>query len=200
MGRKKGEPFVPAEKLIRITEGLKQGDEKAQVLFFQTFKEYIRRYLYTKVRRKEDIDELVNETGYAVFNSIHSLNEPLALVTLVQMTAHSKIYHFYHDAEAEKKREEKSMQRAARIAREEKERQIRRCSGIDISNPRVLDAVNALPDEQKEAVLLRSKGHKVREVALIQGVSEGTVKSRLNYARKKVLGFSDSSTGQKPNP
>ena len=200
MRRKKGEPFVPAEKLIHITEGLKQGDEETQALFFQTFRGYIRKYIKTKVGHNEDIDELVNDTGHAVFNSIHSLNEPLALVTLVQKAAHSQIYHFYHDKEVEKKRKEKADRRAKETARREKLRQIRRCSGIDISNPRILDAVNALPYEQKEAVLLRSKGHKVREVALIQGVSEGTVKSRLNYARKKVLGFSDSSTGQKTNP
>jgi RNA polymerase sigma factor (sigma-70 family) len=58
-----------------------------------------------------------------------------------------------------------------------------------LSNLDVREVVNALPAKQKEAVLLREKGYKVKEIAVIQKVSEGTVKSRLNYARKKVNAY-----------
>lgn len=53
----------------------------------------------------------------------------------------------------------------------------------------VREAINTLPAKQKDAVLLREKGYKVREIAEIQKVSDGTVKSRLNYARKKVNAY-----------
>lgn len=186
MGRKKGDHFVSAEKLVLIVEGLKHGDTNAQDLFAKTFEEYIKRYILTKVNYTE-ADDLVNRTMLTVFQSIHSLEEPLSLVAFVREIAHSHIYHFYHDKEVERKRKAKSEKRARETARKEKESRIRHCSGIDLSNPRILKAVNNLPEEQKEAVLLRAKGYKVREVAGIQGVTEGTVKSRLNYARKKVL-------------
>ena len=187
MGRKKGDHFVSNETLILIVEGLKQGDSKAQELFAETFEEYIRRYILSKINFNENIDDLVNRTMYTVFNSIQSLNEPLALVTFVREITHSHIYHFYHDREVKEKRKKKDEAKTRENTRKAKERRIRRCSGIDLSNPRILKAVNALPAEQKEAVFLRAKGCKVREVAAIQGVTEGTVKSRLNYARKKVL-------------
>ena len=47
--------------------------------------------------------------------------------------------------------------------------------------------VEMLPDEQKEATLLfYYKDYSVKQVAEYQHVSEDTVKSRLNYSRKKV--------------
>ena len=47
--------------------------------------------------------------------------------------------------------------------------------------------VEMLPDEQKEATLLfYFKNYSIKQVAEYQHVSEDTVKSRLNYSRKKV--------------
>ncbi len=51
----------------------------------------------------------------------------------------------------------------------------------------VVELVNALPDEQRMCVLLfYYDGMKTREIADALDVSEGTVKSRLNYARKTL--------------
>ena len=51
----------------------------------------------------------------------------------------------------------------------------------------VVELVNALPDEQRMCVLLfYYDGMKTREIADALDVSEGTVKSRLNYARKAL--------------
>lgn len=51
----------------------------------------------------------------------------------------------------------------------------------------VMDFVNQLPNEQKEAILLYYfSGCSIEQIAQIQECSEGTVKSRLNYGRKKL--------------
>ena len=71
-------------------------------------------------------------------------------------------------------------------------------AGIDLSKLDMREAVNALPAKQKEAVLLREKGYKVKEIAEIQKVSEGTVKSRLNYARIKVNAYMEAQGAKKP--
>ncbi len=51
----------------------------------------------------------------------------------------------------------------------------------------IVELVNALPDEQRMCVLLYYfDGMKTREIADALDVAEGTVKSRLNYARKTL--------------
>ena len=52
---------------------------------------------------------------------------------------------------------------------------------------RIMDAVDTLPEDQKQAILLRElEGLSYREISEIMGIPEGTVMSRLFYARKKL--------------
>ena len=60
--------------------------------------------------------------------------------------------------------------------------------GIATANERaerLWRAIDDLPDKLREAIVLSAiEGYDVREVALLLGVPEGTVKSRLFLARK----------------
>ncbi len=52
---------------------------------------------------------------------------------------------------------------------------------------RILDAMEELPDEQKQVIVLREiEGLAYKEIADVMGIPEGTVMSRLYYARKKL--------------
>ena len=52
---------------------------------------------------------------------------------------------------------------------------------------RIIEEVEKLPDDQKQAIVLREiDGLSYREIAEIMGIPEGTVMSRLYYARKKL--------------
>jgi RNA polymerase sigma-70 factor (ECF subfamily) len=52
---------------------------------------------------------------------------------------------------------------------------------------RIMDAVETLPEDQKQAILLRElEGLSYKEISEIMGIPEGTVMSRLFYARKKL--------------
>lgn len=187
MARKKDAFYVPQEKLAYFVEGLTREDEDVQEAFEQTFKSHIREYIARKIGNEEDVEELVMNTMYVTYTSIGSLNKPLALVGWVYEIAHRQIYHFYKDKENEQKRMEKAHIRASKEAVRKKKLELRQSSGIDWSIPDMQDLVNQLPEKQREAAILRKKGYKVSEIAEIQGVSEGTVKSRLNYARKKIV-------------
>ncbi len=96
--------------------------------------------------------------------------------------AHSQIYHYYKDQEVKRRRAERDKERQKREA----ERAKNRGPEWDLSNAAVRDAINQLPEVQRQAIQLQMDGWKVREIAEKQGVSEGTVKSRLNYARGKL--------------
>ena len=52
---------------------------------------------------------------------------------------------------------------------------------------KIIEEVEKLPDDQKQAIVLREiDGLSYREISEITGVAEGTVMSRLYYARKKL--------------
>jgi RNA polymerase sigma-70 factor (ECF subfamily) len=52
---------------------------------------------------------------------------------------------------------------------------------------RIMDAMEKLPEDQRQAVLLRElEGLSYKEIADVMGIPEGTVMSRLFYARKKL--------------
>jgi RNA polymerase sigma-70 factor (ECF subfamily) len=51
---------------------------------------------------------------------------------------------------------------------------------------RLWAAIDALPEKLRFALVLAVQGHEIREVAQLLGIAEGTVKSRLFLARKKL--------------
>lgn len=52
---------------------------------------------------------------------------------------------------------------------------------------RIMEALDTLPEDQKQAVLLRElEGLSYREISEVMDIPEGTVMSRLFYARKKL--------------
>lgn len=52
---------------------------------------------------------------------------------------------------------------------------------------KLAEAIEALPDQQRQAIVLREiDGLAYRDIAEIMGIPEGTVMSRLYYARKKL--------------
>lgn len=51
----------------------------------------------------------------------------------------------------------------------------------------IMDAMDQLPEDQKQVILLRElEGMSYREIAEVMDVAEGTIMSRLYYARKKL--------------
>ena len=57
----------------------------------------------------------------------------------------------------------------------------------DETRTMIVDLIKALPDAQRQCVLMFYYDEmSVRELAAVVGVSEGTIKSRLNYARKAI--------------
>ena len=114
--------------------------------------------------------------------NIDQLKAPEAFVSWLRSIAHSQIYHYHKKREIQRRRDEREKERQKQAA----ERAQNRGAELDLSNAAMRDAIDQLPEVQRQAILLRMDGWKVKEIAERQGVSEGTVKSRLNYARIKL--------------
>ena len=184
--QEKGAFYVPEEQLIAMVEGLRRGEREADKLMRRLYRGYVSRYLAIKVPYRE-IPTLMENTFTNAILYIDKLEKPAAFTSWIRTIVHSEIYHYHKEEEQKKKQAEKDAKRA----KEKRLREERFMAGLDLSVLDVREAVNTLPAKQKEAVLLREKGYKVREIAEIQKVSDGTVKSRLNYARKKVNTYLD---------
>lgn len=185
--REKGAFRVPLETLTSMVERAKQGEEKAKEEIYVTFEEYLLKYFGKKIPA-HDIPDRMQNTFVNIYKDIYKLKKPAAFTTWIRTIARREIYHYYKSKEVEERRAEKDEIKA----KKEKQRKEKRMAGIDLSKLDMREAVNALPAKQKEAVLLREKGYKVKEIAEIQKVSEGTVKSRLNYARIKVNAYMEA--------
>lgn len=188
MAYKKGSFYIEEERLSRIVTGLRQKDKAAQEELKEILGDYVARYIHTKVGDERDVEELKMDTLHTACDHIDNLQSPVALVRWVRTIAHSKIYHYYRDLEREKRKKERD------AARKNKRR---RFLDMDLSDPEIEKLVNQLPEKQKQVVMLRAKGIKVREIAEVLQEPEGTVKSRLNYARKAVQRNIDAQNAQK---
>ena len=184
MGRKKGEFYIEREELIALVEAIKRREPNSLEALEKAFKKYLERYFGAKIPKEDKVaqENMIADTLYTAYGNIDQLKTPEAFVSWLRSIAHSQIYHYHKKLEIERRRTERELERQ----KQEAERAKSQGLDLDLRNAEVRNAVDKLPDVQRQAILFQMQGLKVKEIAERQGVSEGTVKSRLNYARTKL--------------
>ena len=136
------------------------------------------RVAYSVVRQRQDAEEVAQEAftkAYSRFSQLRDRNSFRAW--LVRMTWRLAIDRWRSDRRRSV-REQAAMPETTGPTTD----------GIAAANERaerLWRAIDDLPDKLREAIVLSAiEGYDVREVALLLGVPEGTVKSRLFLARK----------------
>jgi RNA polymerase sigma-70 factor, ECF subfamily len=136
------------------------------------------RVAYSVVRQRQDAEEVAQEAftkAYSRFSQLRDRNSFRAW--LVRMTWRLAIDRWRSDRRRTV-REQASMPETPDPTTD----------GVAAANERaerLWRAIDDLPDKLREAIVLSAiEGYDVREVALLLGVPEGTVKSRLFLARK----------------
>lgn len=148
------------------------------------------RYLLRHIGQQNAIvEELYQETWASIINSRDSYVASAKFTTYLYRVAHNKMLDYFrlsavrHELQSERMDDELNTVEYESEEKVEPQQQTHWKSCIE----QLLALVNQLPNEQREAFVLRHEGdHNVSAIAEITGVNLQTAKSRLRYAMRKL--------------
>lgn len=146
-------------------------DEHALLQVLESYEDVMYRTAFAYLKNEHDAIEAIQETTYRSFKKIHTLKEPRYLGTwLVRI-----LLNVCHDMHKRKSRIE---------LRETLELE---SHYDDTPNLEIVEAISLLPHEQQELIYLKYfLDMKNTDIASAQKIPEGTVKSRLHTALRKL--------------
>lgn len=146
-------------------------------------------YFALKTVKKDDLAyDITQEACMDIFKNISSLQDPNMFVAWSKRITYNRCAQYFRKNQ-EILIDENEDGSDMFDALEDDDRDFIPDEALDRDDFRktIMDMINGLSEEQRTAVMLYYFDElSVGEIAQIQGVSEGTVKSRLNYARKSI--------------
>lgn len=175
-------------ELIRLVRDLQSGKPEAAGQLYDAFQPDIYYFIKKTVQDPILAEDLTQDTFMEILQTIDKLQEPVAFVTWSRQIAyHRCTAHFRKRTELLADESEDGYSVFDTI--EEDRTEFLPDEALDKAElQKAIHAmIDALSEEQRSAIMMRYFDElSVKEIAAIQGVSEGTVKSRLNYGRKAI--------------
>ena len=176
-------------EFIKCVEEFKNGDEsKFEIIYLET-NNRLYNYIFSlsDALNNEDCIELVQDTYIQVNNKIVKLKDSKAFTSWMFMIAKNKTLRYLE----KNKKEVLLSEEGQGIFENQLETDVDLLPQEILDNKEkqrmILDILDSLPKEQKEVIYLRYyNGLSVKQIAEKLSISDGTVKSRLNYGRKKI--------------
>ena len=168
-----------------------EGDETALAPLVEKYKRMVYRLAMQITKNHADADDVMQETFIKVYRSIRTFRKDAAFETWLYRIAVNEALNFV------KRRERQQTSAFETVSEAEYETTARYRAQI-ANDPHVqaekaelrhhvTEAVNSLSLKQRTVVILHEfEGLTHAEIASILNCSEGTVRSRLHYARKKL--------------
>lgn len=176
------------EKLISLVCAVQQGEDEAATNLYNAFHQDLYYHISKTVNDPVLAEDLLQDTFIEIFQTIDQLNEPAAFVIWSKQIAYHKCTAYF-----KKRREiladEDEDGFSVFDTIEEDRAEFIPDEALDKEDLKqtIHAMIDELPPEQRSAILLRYFDEiSVKEIAEIQSVTEGTVKSRLNYGRKAI--------------
>jgi len=168
-----------------------EGDETALAPLVEKYKRMVYRLAMQITKNHADADDVMQETFIKVYRSIRTFRKDAAFETWLYRIAVNEALNFVKRRE---RRRESSLEAAAEGEYEVATRyraQIASDPHVHAEKAElrhhVTKAVNSLSLKHRTVVILHEfEGLTHAEIASILNCSEGTVRSRLHYARKKL--------------
>lgn len=144
------------------------GDEQAVLSLLECYEETLYRTAYAYLRNEQDALDAMQELAYRTFKKIHQVKEPAYINTwLVRV-----LINICLDM---KKKQHK-------YATDPKEPIYEQQTDFEL-----LDLIQHLPEQEQQAIYLKYVEQWTnKDIARLQNIPEGTVKSRVHHALKKL--------------
>lgn len=174
-----------------LIDELREGDMAALAILVEKYKRLVYRVAIQITKNHEDANDVMQDTFLKVYESIHSFRKDAAFETWLYRIVVN------HATNLVKRRERRRESPLSGTSEMEIHPDLRRTADL-ANNPHlnlerkerqrwVTQAVNSLPLKQRTVVILHEfEGLTHPEIASILNCSEGTVRSRLHYARHKL--------------
>lgn len=139
------------------------------------------RVAYGVLRQREDAEDVAQEVLVTALQRIGTLRSPERFRAWLVRTCWRRALDHRRSRQRRERREEASPEAAMAPTPEEL------ACGNELRE-RVLAAIDALPEKLRLVLILcRLQGHDSRRVAAMLGLPDGTVRSRLHAARRRLL-------------
>ena len=174
-----------------LIEGLREGDMTALAILVEKYQQLVYRVAIQITQNHEDANDVMQDTFLKVYDSIHSFREDAMFETWLYRIV---VNHAMNLVKRRKRRRETHF---LDVDGSELSLNAVQATG-SASDPQkylekkelqkwVTQAVDSLPVKHRTVIILHEfEGLTHPEIASILGCSEGTVRSRLHYARRKL--------------
>ncbi len=176
------------EKLIATVTAAQSGDSEALNELFNAFYNDVYYFALKTVKDDDLACDITQETFVEIINTIGDLHEPAAFVKwMKQITYHQCTRYFKKKKDVLVDEDEEGNTIFDTLAEDKTEFIPDEALDQQDFRDTILAMLDELSEEQRSATMLYYYDElSVKQIAEIQNVSEGTVKSRLNYARKSI--------------
>ena len=180
--------MMERDKLVTLVTAAQCGEKWALNELFNAFYNDIYYFALKTVKDDNLAADITQEAFVEIINSISGLKEPAAFVTWSkQITYHQCTRYFKKKKDVLVDEDEDGASIFDTVKEESAEFIPDEALDQTDFKATILAILNELSEEQRSATVMYYFDElSVREIAEVQGVSEGTVKSRLNYARKAI--------------
>lgn len=173
--------IVPPNLVSRAQEG----DQESYKLLVEPHLEGLLRSIYRIVGKEEDAQDILQETLVRAFLSIGNFKGNSSFKTWLFRISYNLSIDFVRK---NRRNQEDLNETALNLVKSDDSPEATIFARSELE--RVSTGLKQLSPEHREALLLREvDGLSYEEIAQVTGVSQGTVMSRLFYAREQLLGL-----------
>lgn len=176
------------EKLISLVTAAQQGDPQALNDLFNAFYNDVYYFALKTLKDDQIAEDITQETFVEIINTLGDLNEPAAFVKWMKQITYHQCTRYFKKKKDVIVDEEEDGSTVFDTLQEEKAEFIPDEALDQLEFKKTIMAMlDELSEAQRAAVMMFYFDElSIKQIAQIQGVSENTVKSRLNYARKGI--------------
>lgn len=183
-----GDVMSAKDNIAELVKRAQAGDSNAFNMLFNSCYNDIYYFALKTVKNEQTAYDITQEACIDIFKNISALQDPNMFVAWSKKITYNRCAQYFrknHDVLVDENEDGSDIFDAI----EDEDRDFIPDEALDKEDFRltIMNMINGLSEEQRTAVMLYYFDElSVGEIAQIQGVSEGTVKSRLNYARKSI--------------